>query len=93
MLMCKDTYERPQFLFQMCFTYLMYTLFTIIKVQPVAEKKRIAFKDCFNFFNCSFKFTFRRKNLFFKSFLKTDITKLKDVWDFQGNCFVEDKQN
>ena len=35
--------------------------------------------------------TFRRKNLFFKSFLKSDITKLKDIWDFQGNCFVEDR--
>jgi len=27
----------------------MYTIFTIIKVKRVAEKKRIAFKDCFNF--------------------------------------------
>ena len=35
--------------------------------------------------------TFRRKSLFFKSFLKSDITKLKDIWDFQGNCFVEDR--
>ena len=35
--------------------------------------------------------TFRRKSRFFKSFLKSDITKLKAIWDFQGNCFVKDR--
>ena len=49
MFMCKDTYVPPKFLFQMFITYLMYTLVTFIQVKRVAEKKRIAFKDCFNF--------------------------------------------
>ena len=53
MFMCKDTYVPPKFLFQMFITYLMYTLVTIIQVKRVAEKKRIAFKDCFNFFSYS----------------------------------------
>jgi len=60
MFMCKDTYAAPKFLFQMFMTYLMYTIFTIIKLKGLQRKKRIAFKDCFNFFNCSFKLTIRK---------------------------------
>ena len=60
----KDTYEPPKFLFQMFITYLMYTIITIIKVKRVAEKKRIAFKDFFNFFNCIFKLTIRKVVIF-----------------------------
>ena len=52
--MCKDTYVPHTFLFRMLITYLMYTLVTIIKVKMVAEKN--AFKECFNCFNCSFKY-------------------------------------
>jgi len=52
--MCKDTYVPHTFLFRMFITYLMYTLVTIIKVKMVAEKN--AFKECFNCFNCSFKY-------------------------------------
>jgi len=64
MFMCKDTYAAPKFLFQIFITYLKYTIFTIIKVKTVAEKKRIAFKECFNFFNCSFKLTIRKVIMF-----------------------------
>ena len=60
--MCKDTYVPHKFLFQMFITYLMYTLVTIIKVKRVTEKKE--FKDCFNFFNCSFKFNIRKVMMF-----------------------------
>jgi len=31
----------------------MYKIVTFIQVKRVAEKKRIAFKDCFNFFSYS----------------------------------------
>ena len=64
MFMCKDTYAAPKFLFQKFITYLKYTIFTIIKVKTVAEKKRIAFKECFNVFNCSFKLTIRKVIMF-----------------------------
>jgi len=64
MFMCKDTYEPPKFLFQMFIIYLMYTIVISIKVKRVAEKKRFAFKDCYNLFNCSFIITFRKVMMF-----------------------------
>jgi len=60
--MCKDIYVSHK-LFKMFITYLMYTIVTIIKVRRVTEKKN-AFKECFNGFNCSFKFTIRKVMLF-----------------------------
>ena len=36
--MYKDKYAPHKFLFQMCITYLRYTLVNIIKVKRVAEK-------------------------------------------------------
>jgi len=44
MFMCNDTYEPPDFLFQMFITYSMYTIVTITKVKRVAEKKELYLK-------------------------------------------------
>jgi len=43
----------------MFITYFMYTIVTIIKVKGF-QRKQIAFKECFNCFNCSFKLIIRK---------------------------------
>ena len=71
--MCTDTYVPHMFLFQMFMTYLMYIIVTIIKEKWVAEKN--AFKECFNCFNCSFKFTIMNVYICY-TYIKLQVTQI-----------------